>query len=78
MSARRYRTRSELQADIAYEEELRAIRGGEHRTLNVEPRTSNSEREEFSAAIPRQEEGRVLIPRPDAGGARRNDAPPAV
>ena len=70
MSAKRDKLRRELQADFTFEEELR--------TLNAEVPTPSEDL--ISAAQSpdaRLEEGRVLIPRPDAGGAS-NDAPPAV
>ena len=67
MSAKR--NRSEWQANENYREALREVWGGE-------PIASGHE----ISAVPHvtaAEEGRVLIPRPDAGGAT-NDAPPAV
>ena len=76
MSAKRFKSRSEINAETARREELR--------TLNFEPRTLNEEMisAEIHPVSPggvriETEEGSVLIPRPDAGGAV-TEAPPAV
>jgi hypothetical protein len=67
MSAKRYRNRSEGVAAENYKEALQEARGGE----------SLSSGQQISAYVTEAEEGRVLIPRPDAGAAT-NAAAPAV
>jgi hypothetical protein len=67
MSGKGLKLRGELVADLNYREEVGAV--GEHALPTPDL---------ISAVHSRQDAaGRVLIPRPEAGGAS-NDAPPAV
>jgi hypothetical protein len=68
MSAKRFKRGSDLRADVDWFEEVQNLRS--------KVQGPDGEQSDF-CLVHQAVEGRVLIPRPDAGGAG-NDAPPVV